>query len=76
MLKNLKKLSSVCGNLSGVCGNLSGVCGNLSGVCGNLSHVCGDLSGVCGNLDLCDIAQQDRDRGVNINQLIGGETAN
>ena len=63
-------LSGVSGDLSGVSGNLSGVRGNLSGVRGDLSGVSGYLSGVRGNLDDCEITDADRERGVQIADLI------
>ena len=69
----------VSGDLSGVWGeipadvrgNLSGVWGNLSGVSGNLSDVSGNLSGVSGNLDDCELADEEREAGVQIEDLIG-----
>ena len=58
------------GDLSGVRGNLSGVRGDLSGVCGNLSGVWGDLSGVWGNINECGLTEADRERGVDVADLI------
>jgi len=54
---------SVSGDLTGVHGNLSGVSGDLSGVWGNLTGVQGDLSD-------CDLSDRDRQKGVDIRDLI------
>ena len=53
-----------------ITGNLSGVRGNLSGVTGDLSGITGDLSGITGNLDDCDITDEEREKGISINELI------
>jgi len=63
-------LSRVRGNLSRVSGDLSEVSGNLSGIRGNLSGISGDLSGVRGDLSKCDITNEDREKGINIEDLI------
>jgi hypothetical protein len=39
-------------------------------VSGDLSGVSGDLSGVSGDLDECEITEEDRKVGVDINSLI------
>jgi len=44
--------------------------GNLSGVRGNLSGVKGNLSGVKGNLDDCEITDEERIKGIKIEDLI------
>ena len=44
--------------------------GNLSDVRGNLSGVRGNLSGVWGNLDGCEITAEDREKGIDITDLI------
>jgi len=78
MIKKLKRkteqywgyLSGVWGDLSGVSGDLSGVWGDLSGVWGDLTGVRGDLSGVSGNIDDCEITDEDRKKGISIDDLI------
>ena len=47
-----------------------GITGDLSNVSGNLTGVRGDLTGVSGDLDLCEITEEERAAGVNINDLI------
>ena len=62
----------VSGNLSDVSGEIpAGVSGNLSDVRGNLSGVKGNLTGVSGNLDDCELADEEREAGVQIEDLIG-----
>ena len=56
--------------LTGVRGDLSGVWGDLSGVWGDLTGVSGDLSGVSGNIDDCEITDEDRKKGISIDDLI------
>jgi len=60
----------ITGNLSGVRGNPSGISGDLSGITGDLSGVTGNLSGISGNLDDCDITKEEREKGIDINELI------
>jgi len=60
----------ITGDLSGVRGNLSGITGDLSGITGNLSGISGNLSGISGNLDDCDITDEEREKGISINELI------
>jgi len=68
-------LTGVRGNLTGVRGELSGVWGDLSGVSGELTGVSGELTGVRGYLDDCEITQSDRDRGIDISELIAADAA-
>ena len=58
------------GNLTGVSGDLSGVTGDLTGVSGDLSGVWGNLTGVRGDLDNCEITDEERSHGIDINDLI------
>jgi hypothetical protein len=63
-------LSSIRGDLSSIRGDLSGIIGDLSGVSGDLSGVRGDLSGVSGDLDDCEITEEERVKGIKIEDLI------
>jgi hypothetical protein len=63
---------AVWGDISYVSGDLTGVSGYLIGVSGNLTGVSGDLTGVSGNIDACGLTDEDRRRGVDIEDLIGG----
>ena len=51
-------------------GYLSGVWGDLTEVSGNLTGVRGYLSGVSGDLDDCEITDEDRKKGISIDDLI------
>lgn len=68
-------LSGVRGDLTGVRGNLTRAYGDLTGVSGNLTGVYGDLSGVSGNLDECEISDEDRKKGIRIEDLIEKDKA-
>jgi hypothetical protein len=63
-------LSGVWGDLTNVWGDLTGVVGNLTDVVGNLSGVWGDLTDVVGDLSDCGLTDNDRRRGVNVEDLI------
>jgi len=70
-------LTHVRGDLTYVRGDLTGVCGDLTHVRGDLTHVCGDLTGVrggftglVGNVDSCGLSENDRERGVQVEDLI------
>ena len=63
-------LSGIRGDLSGIRGDLTSISGDLSGVSGDLSGIYGNLSGILGNLDDCDITDEEREKGISINELI------
>jgi len=77
-------LTFVCGDLTHICGDLSHIRGDLTFVCGDLTHICGDLTFVRGDLtgvrgdltfvrgdlDKCEITQEDRAKGIRIEELI------
>ncbi len=44
--------------------------GDLSGISGNLSCISGNLSNIYGDLDDCEISQEDRDEGIDIEDLV------
>lgn len=54
----------------GVRGDLTDVRGDLTGVRGNLTDVWGNLTDVYGDLDACGITDEDRERGIDIRDLI------
>ena len=73
--KNLEKFyfvdgKKIQGTPESVRGDLSGVWGDLSGVWGDLSGVRGDLSGVRGDIDDCELTDEDRKNGINIENLV------
>ena len=63
-------VSGIIGNVSGIIGNVSGIRGNVSGIRGDVSCINGDVSGIRGNLDKCNITDDEREKGIDINDLI------
>jgi len=63
-------LTGIFGNLMGIRGNLTGISGDLTNVSGNLTCVYGDLSDISGDLDACEITEEDRERGIKIDELV------
>jgi len=63
-----------CSGLSGDCTGLSGDCSGLTGDCselrGNCSNIFGDCSNLSGNIDCCEITDEERRNGVNIEGLV------
>ena len=57
-------------DLSGDCTNLRGDCTDLSGDCSYLRGDCTDLSG---DLDKCEITSEERQKGVNVEDLVAKE---
>ena len=51
------------GDISGIKGDISRIRGDVSGISGNVSEVSGDI-------DLCEITKEDRQKGINIDDLI------
>ena len=58
------------GNISGLAGDISGLHGDISGLHGDISGLYGDCSGIMGNIDNCEITDEEREKGVNIQDLI------
>ena len=57
--------SELSGNIS------SGLYGNISRLYGNISGIYGNISGISGNIDNCEITDEERKKGIDINDLIG-----
>ena len=54
-----------------LCGIISNIYGTLSEhLHGDISYVFGDCTGISGNLDECELTEEDRKKGVNIEDLI------
>ena len=59
------------GNVSGLIGDVSGLRGNVSGLRGNVSGLMGDVSGLLtGDVNNCRITKREREKGVNIADLV------
>ena len=72
--ENNKKIigvhSGISGDVSGISGNVSGIRGNVSEIRGDVFGIKGDVSGISGNIDLCEIIEEDRQKGIKIKDLI------
>ena len=70
---NCTGLSGNCSGLYGDCTGLSGDCSRLSGNCTRLYGDCTGLYGDCtrlyGDLDACEITQEEREKGINIEEI-------
>lgn len=55
-------------------GNCSGLYGDCSGLFGNCTGLSGDCTGLVGDLDECEISYEERERGINIKDLIDENT--
>ena len=68
------KMSGDCSGLNGNCSGLRGSCSYLSGDCSYLSGDCsgleGNCSGLIGDLTDCEITNEDRYKGINIEDLV------
>ena len=54
-------------DLRGDCSGLSGNCSDLSGNCSGLG---GDCSGLGGDLDECEITEEERATGIDVEELV------
>ena len=66
-LGNCSELSGDCSRLWGDCSELSG---NCSGLWGNCSRLSGNCSGLSGNCSECNLTEQEKLDGVNIQSLV------
>jgi hypothetical protein len=68
------------GDVSGLSGNVSYLRGDVTGISGNVSYLRGDVTGISGNvsnlrgdLDDCEISNEEREIGVNIQDLVSSK---
>ena len=54
----------------GITGNLSAITGNLTGITGDLTGISGNLSGIWGDIDDAGLTDDDRERGVSVDDLL------
>ena len=64
------------GDVSNLSGDVSSLYGNVSNLSGNVSYLRGDVSGLRGNctnfegdIDECGLTDEEREKGVDINDL-------
>ena len=70
--------SGLTGNINGLHGNCSGLTGDCSGITGKInSEVYGDISGlygyiggITGDISDCELTDEEREKGVNIQDLV------
>ena len=65
--KNGKKIS---GCHDRIFGDVSGISGDVSRISGNVSGISGDATNVTGNIEDCEITEEERKKGVRLNDLI------
>lgn len=53
--------------------NAQNLTGDLSKIYGDANGISGDVTGLYGDLDECEITAEDRERGIDIGELVGGE---
>ena len=66
----LESVANITGIHDGIYGNVSGIRGDVSGIRGYVSGIHGDVSHISGDLDECEITNEDRARGIDINSLV------
>ena len=54
---------------SGLRGDISGLWGNISELRGDISGLWGDATDYAGNIDTCELTEEERKKGVNIEDL-------
>ena len=67
-------VSGLSGDVSWLRGNVSWLRGYVSWLRGNVSGLRGDVSGIRGDVDECSITEEERNKGININDLIEEST--
>ena len=58
------------GNIKELRGDVTRISGDVSGISGNVSGLNGDVTRISGDVDACEITNEERERGVDIKDLI------
>jgi hypothetical protein len=66
-------LTNIFGNASYLRGDVTNLSGDVSHLRGDATGIHGDATGIYGNFDLCELTDDDRAKGININDLINRE---
>ena len=66
----LKSVANITGIHDGIYGDVSNIRGDVSNIRGDVSNIRGDVSDIRGDLDECEITNEDRARGIDINSLV------
>ena len=74
-VSNISGKINITGKVSKISGNISGfkkqpLTGDVSYLSGNLTGVYGCCTGIAGDLNLCNISEDERTKGVNIESLV------
>ena len=69
-LKRVKSETYYYENDEKIIGIHSNINDNVSYISGNVSYISGDVSGLSGNIDLCEITEEERQKGIKIEDLI------
>jgi len=62
--------SDISGNVNGIRGVVSNIRGDVNDIWGDVSDISGNVTGIYGNLDDCEITDEERERGIDIRELI------
>ena len=62
-------VSGIKGDVSSIRGNVSGILGDVSSIGGYVSGILGDVSGIRVDLNTCEITEEDRENGIDIDLL-------
>jgi hypothetical protein len=65
--------SNLCGNCTGLRGDCSDLRGDFTGLRGDCSSLYGDCTGLKGDLDECCISNEERRKGVDLENLTNNE---
>jgi len=58
------------GNVSEISGDVTRIYGDVSGLSGYVTGLSGDVTRIYGDVDACEITNEERERGVDIKDLI------
>ena len=71
MRRNLKKIKVLLtGDVDGLRGDVDGLTGDVDGLTGDVDGLRGDVTGLRGDVDSCEITKEEREKGINIEDLI------
>lgn len=63
-------VSGIRGDITHIRGDISGIRGDVSGIIGDITDIRGDLTYISGNISLCELTYEDRNKSINIEDLI------
>ncbi len=63
-------VSGIYGDVTGISGDVSGIYGDATGISGRVSGIYGDATGIIGDIDDCKLTKEEREAGVNIEDLV------